>query len=102
MSRPPAQPAAPRVLLHVQHLLGIGHVRRAAAIARAMTRAGLAVTVASGGGAVAGVDFGAAELVELPVARAADSSFSAIVDAAGRPVDEAWWQARSADQLLAR
>lgn len=99
MSRPPTQPAAPRVLLHVQHLLGIGHVRRAAAIARAMTRAGLAVTVASGGGAVAGVDFGAAELAELPAARAADSSFSAIVDAAGRPVDEAWWQARTAALL---
>ncbi len=99
MNRPAASPAGPRVLLHVQHLLGIGHVRRAAAIARALTQAGLAVTVASGGGAVAGVDFGSAELAELPAARAADSSIRFIVDAAGRPVDEAWWQARTAALL---
>ena len=39
----------PRVLFYVQHLLGIGHWRRAAILARAMTQAGLETTVLSGG-----------------------------------------------------
>ena len=37
----------PRVLFYVQHLLGIGHVRRAASIARALCEHGLSVTIAS-------------------------------------------------------
>ena len=41
-----------RVLFHVQHLLGIGHLRRAAALAKACAGHGLEVTVASGGGAI--------------------------------------------------
>ena len=50
----------------MQHLLGIGHVRRAALITRALSAAGLDVTVASGGFPVAGVDYGAARVVQLP------------------------------------
>jgi predicted glycosyltransferase len=90
---------APRVLFHVQHLLGIGHLQRAAAIAAAMQGQGLSVTVVSGGEPVAGLDFGGAELVQLPPAFAADTAFSAILDAGGRPIDEAWKAARCA-QLL--
>lgn len=90
----PRRRERPGVLFHVQHLLGIGHLRRAAAIARALEAAGLRATVASGGEPVEGVDFGAAELVQLPPARSADAAFSAILDAAGRPVDEAWWAKR--------
>jgi predicted glycosyltransferase len=88
-----------RVLFHVQHLLGIGHLQRAAAIAAAMQAAGLEVTVASGGEPVAGLALGGAALVQLPPAVAADSSFSQILDAAGRPIDEAWQAARRS-QLL--
>ncbi len=91
---------APRVLLHVQHLLGIGHVKRAAAIARAAAAAGLEVTVASGGHPVAGVDFGAARVVQLPPASAADDSFSVILDEHGQPIDDAWRQRRT-ELLLA-
>jgi predicted glycosyltransferase len=91
--------SALRVLFHVQHLLGIGHLQRAAAIAAAMQAKGLAVTVASGGEPVAGLDLGGAELVQLPPAFAADTAFSAILDAGGRPIDEAWKAARRA-QLL--
>ena len=76
-----------RVFFYVQHLLGIGHLRRAAAIARALVAAGAEVTFVSGGEPVPGIDLGGAELVQLPPASAADSGFSAIVDAAGRPVD---------------
>ena len=38
-----------RVLIHVQHLLGIGHLRRAAALARGLVASGVDVVVASGG-----------------------------------------------------
>ncbi len=85
------------VLFYVQHLLGIGHVRRAALIARAMDRAGLDVVLVSGGLPVPGLDLGGATLVQLPPLRARDDSFSMLVDADGQPVDEPWKTARAAD-----
>jgi predicted glycosyltransferase len=89
-----------RVFFYVQHLLGIGHLRRAAAVARALVAAGAEVTFVSGGEPVPGIDLGGASLVQLPPASAADSGFSAIIDAAGRPIDAAWQATRCA-QLLA-
>ncbi len=89
-----------RVLFHVQHLLGIGHVRRAALIARALAAEGARVTVAQGGFPVPAVDFGGTEVVPLPPVRAADSAFSALVDETGRPVGDSW-RARRRDALLA-
>ena len=83
-----------KALIWVQHLLGIGHVRRAALIARAMTEAGLDVTVASGGFPVAGVSYGDARVVQLPPARAADKSFKLLVTEGDRPLDDAWKQRR--------
>lgn len=84
------------VLFYVQHLLGIGHLRRAALITRAMHRAGLNAVLVSGGLPVAGLDLGGAKLVQLPPLRARDDRFSALVDASGRPVDEPWKAARAA------
>jgi predicted glycosyltransferase len=89
-----------RVLFHVQHLLGIGHVRRAALIARALAADGAQVTVAQGGFPVPGADFGGAEVIALPPVRAADAAFSALVGPGGRPADAAW-EARRRDALLA-
>lgn len=88
-----------RVALYVQHLLGIGHLRRAAALARALDAAGAEVLVLSGGHPVAGIDFGGARLHQLPPAATADSDFSGLLDEAGRPVDDAW-RARRRDELL--
>ena len=88
----------PRVLFHVQHLLGIGHAKRGAMLARAMGREGVAVTVLSGGEPVA-VDWGGAEIVQLPWARALDTGFKSIVDEAGRPLDQAF-HARRREQVL--
>ena len=85
---------AKRVLLYVQHLLGIGHLKRAATLADAMTRIGLEVTLVSGGPEVPGITINAAHVVQLPPASAADPWFKAIVDADGKPVDEAWKQRR--------
>jgi len=88
------------VLFHVQHLLGIGHVQRAAAIATAMAeRDDLEVTVLSGGEKVPGIAFGEARVVELPSARAADASFKTLLDARGAPLDEAF-HARRRDLAL--
>ena len=90
---------ATRVLFHVQHLLGIGHWRRAASLAEAMQRAGLAVTVLAGGSPE---EHGAAgfDVVQLPPARAADAGFKTIIDAAGRPIDDAF-RARRRELVLA-
>jgi predicted glycosyltransferase len=75
------------VLFHVQHLLGIGHWRRAALIARALHAAGFEVTVLSGGPRESD-DPEPFAIERLPAARAADASFARIVDEHGRPIDD--------------
>ncbi len=82
------------VLLYVQHLLGIGHLRRALVLARAMTAAGLHVTLVSGGEPLPEIDIGEWRLVQLPPVRARDASFKVLVGADGEPVAEAFWAAR--------
>ena len=89
-----------RVLVHVQHLLGVGHVARAAALARGMAEVGLDITVAMGGEPVPGVDFGGAEIVQLPWLRAADTSFKLLLDSDGNTADKAIFERRR-DQLIA-
>jgi predicted glycosyltransferase len=88
-----------RLLFHVQHLLGVGHFRRAMALARACEAAGIEVILASGGRPVEGIA-PAGRLVQLPPAESADSSFATIVDEGGRPIDDAW-RDRRRDALLA-
>ena len=83
-----------RVMVYVQHLLGVGHQKRTAAIARAMTAIGLDVTYVSGGFPVGDLDTGGAAMVQLPPCKAADSTFSVLVDDAGRPIDNAWKERR--------
>jgi predicted glycosyltransferase len=90
-----------RIFLYVQNLLGIGHLRRAAVLAQAMADAGLGVDFVSGGFPVQGLDYGAARLIQLPPVRSADERFSALLDEAGRPVDEAWRERRRAALLQA-
>ena len=41
--------SGPRIFFYVQHLLGIGHVRRAALLARGMVERGIDVCVVLGG-----------------------------------------------------
>jgi predicted glycosyltransferase len=89
-----------RVFVYVQHLLGIGHLRRAITLARAMARAGLEVTLASGGFEVPGLAPEDVRWIQLPPAGALDERFSELVNAQGRPVDDGW-RARRCDALLA-
>ena len=78
------------VMWHVQHLLGIGHQRRAAAITRELCRQGMRVCYVTGGVAVNGLDIATAEMVQLPPAKVADARFEYLMDETGRRVDEEW------------
>jgi predicted glycosyltransferase len=79
-----------RVMFYVQHLLGIGHVKRASLIARAMAQAGLDVSIAIGGREVPSVDFSGCTRILLPSVHAADESFKTLLDEAGKPIDDEW------------
>ena len=87
-----------RILFYVQHLLGIGHLKRTATLARNLMRAGFDVTVVSGGHEI-DVDLGGARLIQLPATRATDLYFKVLVDEEGQQIDDEWRQKR-ADKLL--
>lgn len=93
--------SARRVFLYVQHLLGVGHLKRAMTLAAALAERGLEVTLASGGFEPPDAPPAGVRWVQLPAAGTADSGFSTLVDADGRPVDEAWKAARTAALLAA-
>jgi predicted glycosyltransferase len=80
----------PRVLIWVQHLLGIGHLARAATLAKAMTSEGMDVVIASGGEPASVIDVGDAKLVQLPSARAVDIFFKVLHDANDCQIDDEW------------
>jgi predicted glycosyltransferase len=81
-----------RAFLYVQHLLGVGHLKRMARIARALRAGGAEVTLVSGGAPVRDI----AVDVQLPPASAADLSFRELLDADGRPVTSDWKRGRAA------
>lgn len=83
-----------RILFYVQHLLGIGHVKRASALARALCAGGFEVYVVFGGEAVAVADFGEASVLHLPPVRTSDLSFTTLLDEYGREISEVWKQDR--------
>ncbi len=91
--------SARRVLIHVQHLLGIGHLKRAAIVARACAESGMEVTLASGGPSVDGLDLGGATLGQLPPLTSRDESCAILVDENDRPVDKKWQERRRARLL---
>jgi predicted glycosyltransferase len=92
-----SQETAPKILFYVQHLLGIGHLRRTATLSRNLVRSGFDVTVVSGGHKI-DIDMGGAHLVQLPATRATDLFFKQLVDEDGQPIDDSWRQMR-ADKL---
>ncbi|GLR52061.1 glycosyl transferase [Shinella yambaruensis] len=92
--------SGPRVLFYVQHLLGIGHLARASRIVRALVDDGFAVTLVTGGMPVDGFPGPGIDHVALPAIAVGDGGFSALVDANGTVIDEAFKAARR-DRLLA-
>lgn len=83
-----------RIFFWVQHLLGIGHLKRAATLTRAFRRAGMDVTLVSGGDEVADLDLAGARFVQLPPVRASGRSFRILLDRTGREIDDAFRAAR--------
>jgi predicted glycosyltransferase len=88
-----------RILLYVQNLLGIGHLRRAAAVARALDAAGLEVTFVTGGMPVPHLPVGGSDWVQLPPVRTRDNDFKVLVDETDQPIDDAFRERRR-DVLL--
>jgi predicted glycosyltransferase len=89
----------PSVLLYVQHLLGIGHARRAMHLAEAMLAEGMRVTVVSGGEPLP--SFGIPDVVQLPPIKARDAGFKDLIDEAGEPVDDRLRETRRTALLAA-
>jgi len=90
------------VFFYVQHLLGIGHLRRSLRIVDALARAGIRVTLVSGGEPVPALGCTSAErLIQLPLIRAFDTGFNVLVDGMGRPIDDALRTARRSELLAA-
>lgn len=77
-----------RVLIAVTHLLGAGHLTRAAALARAFERAGHQVTLVSGGMPARLVAFDGA-LVQLPPLRVQGTNFTTLLDQHEAPATDA-------------
>ncbi|QFU15949.1 glycosyltransferase [Microvirga thermotolerans] len=88
-----------RVLIAVTHLLGAGHLTRAAALARAFAEAGHDTILVSGGGPALLPPLGRARLVQLPPVRTVGTDFRTLLDEEGVPVTEARMAARR-DLLL--
>ncbi|MFK8253190.1 glycosyltransferase [Ancylobacter terrae] len=76
MSAPSPLPAAPRVMLVVTHLLGIGHLARMAAVGRALAAEGWPVTLVSGGRPAPTVDAGGCAVIQLPPVHCLGTDFT--------------------------
>lgn len=87
-----------RVFFHVQHLLGIGHIRRAAVLARTLAAHGFDVLLVSGGGPVT-LDLGGARFHQLPPIRARDAALRELSRLDGRPLDDAFKAERTRELL---
>ena len=88
----------PRVLLYVQHLLGIGHLMRAATISRALAEGGCKTVLVSGGMPVPEMELGGAMLQQLPPVRASED-FACLLNERGEEIDDRFKSTRR-DQLV--
>ncbi|NWH08188.1 MAG: glycosyl transferase [Alphaproteobacteria bacterium] len=83
-----------RLLVWVQHLWGIGHAARIAAIAKACRETGIETTVMHGGAPRPGIYGEGVRVVTLPAIRSLDAQFTALVTAQGTPVTQDQWAER--------
>jgi len=77
-----------RVLFYVQHLLGIGHLIRAARICWALRNAGFEIHLVAGGNPVANLDLGGMTVIQLPPLKVVNGGFSCLVTEKGKPVTD--------------
>jgi predicted glycosyltransferase len=83
------------VLIAVTHLLGSGHLVRAAHLAQALAGSGFAVTLASGGMPLRAMEDEPFAFVQLPPVKVEGVDFRSLLDEDGRPIDAS----RRADRL---
>lgn len=79
-----------RVFLYVQHLLGIGHLRRGATLARVLAASGFDVLLVSGGAPTDGLALEGVRFHQLPPLRAADAGLKDLARLDGTPLDDAF------------
>jgi predicted glycosyltransferase len=90
------------VFFYVQHLLGIGHLRRSLRIVDALAREGIRVILVSGGEPFSTLESASVgRLIQLAPIRAGDAGFKVLVDGSGRPIDDALRAARRSALLEA-
>lgn len=85
-----------RVLIVVTHLLGAGHLTRAAALASAFAQAGHETTLVSGGSPAKSVPPAPVAFVQLPPVRIVGTDFKTLLDEGGAPITEARLEERRA------
>lgn len=83
-----------RVFFYVQHLLGIGHLRRAATLARALAAGRFDVLLVSGGAPVDGLPLEGVRFHQLPPVKAADLRLKELARLDGTPLDDAFRSTR--------
>ena len=85
---------ASRVLIYVQHLLGVGHLQRALQLSSALLRHGYQVDLVSGGRPTQLQLPANLRIHQLPPLYSADGSFSRLLDANGDEIDDDWRERR--------
>lgn len=88
-----------RVFFYVQHLLGIGHLRRAATLSRALADAGFDVLLVSGGAPLDDLKLDGVRFHQLPPLRAANEGLKELAQLDGSAIDSTF-QANRARHLL--
>jgi predicted glycosyltransferase len=89
---------AHRVLIYVQHLLGVGHLQRALQLSDALLQHGYQVDLVSGGLPTQLNPPEGLRFHQLPPLYSADGSFTRLLDANGNEIDDDWREQRK--QLL--
>ncbi len=86
----------PKVLIHLQTLLGAGHLVRMAAILDAlMTQGNMEVHLVTGNLPHPHITLPCSVHHQLPPCRARDETFRELIDERGNPIDDAWMQNRA-------
>ena len=86
-------------MVYVQHLLGIGHLRRASLLCNALDNNKFAVDLVTGGMPVSGPLLPGIKVHQLPPLRSLDGHFDKLVDENNKLIDGRWRKHRC-DRLL--
>jgi predicted glycosyltransferase len=86
-------------MIHVQHLLGVGHLQRSLQLAAELARHNFEVDLVSGGRSQSLAIAQGVQFHQLPAVYSPDGSFSRLLDASDNEIDTAWCDSRK-QQLL--